>query len=181
MKTRDILTAAIVSLMTLTLSSCDQIESMRYHLDNMFKSSSDEPAETSEPTEIQTVSVSEAEASEEPVFSDDPGEEGFQNRRFTGKLGGKYEIVAILSLENGVMSGKYAYKSTLDKYGDSDESYMYLTQRQEGPDFLEYILTASTYRSEEPIEVWDVTGDEASISGTVTILSSGKELSVELE
>lgn len=79
------------------------------------------------------------------------------------------------------MSGKYAYKSTLDKYGDPDESYMYLTQRPESPGFLEHIMTASTYRNDEPIEVWDVTGDEASISGTVTILSSGKELPVELE
>lgn len=52
---------------------------------------------------------------------------------FNGKAEGKYPIVVYLTVkDNGSISGKMAYKSTLKKYGDKDKNYMKLSGRFSG-------------------------------------------------
>lgn len=49
--------------------------------------------------------------------------------KFTGKVGGKYPVVVYIDINrNGdYVSGRYAYRSTLKKYGDKPSSWLYIS------------------------------------------------------
>lgn len=52
---------------------------------------------------------------------------------FTGKAEGKYPIIVYLTVDSyGDVRGKMAYKSTLKKYGNSSDHYMYMDGYFEG-------------------------------------------------
>ena len=62
------------------------------------------------------------------VLNDSPYPIAPGHHKFTGKAEGQYPIVVYIDVTSGGnVSGKMAYKSTLEKYGDTDDHYMYFT------------------------------------------------------
>lgn len=90
--------------------------------------------------EAQAVEVEQPKAKEKPAEKPEPKVKESKplinnspypiapgSHTFSGKAEGKYPIVVYLTVSsNGSVSGKMAYKSTLKKYGNSADHYMYM-------------------------------------------------------
>lgn len=182
---------SLILVGTIALTSCDFIEGMRYKLDNLFlSSSSDDNAETVDDTVAKVTDessdlniappqeeVAAAEVAIEEVAYELPD---IEQTDYIGSINNKYQITAVLTLTDNGLSGKYAYNSTVQKYGDSPQSYMYLEPANFLPGTDSYTMIAKVRGNDEPIERWEIYGDGSSFTGEITNLSSGKTFTVEL-
>lgn len=86
-----------------------------------------------------------------------------------GKIGDS-PIVVELSVNGNDITGKYAYKSTLRKYGDKPESYFYLSGRIDASGELS--LVSKMYKKDNPFEY---------ITLPSTVFNHGSVISGELQ
>lgn len=74
-----------------------------------------------------------------------------QSYRLEGTIGGKIPIVIEMEdYEENLLGGRYAYKSTLDKYGDVDCSWLVIDENYDVPESEWTVFDCK----KQPVEVW---------------------------
>lgn len=107
----------------------------------------------------------------------------------TGKVDGKYPVRIQMRLTSGeggyYITGKYAYESTISKYGDRDSSWFPIKGKL---DEISGILTLTTYKPEssEPLEefraeISDYYSGEIDAAGTMTNVNTGHDYTLSFE
>lgn len=98
--------------------------------------------------------------------------------KMSGKVG-KFGVVFLLSISGDQVSGRYAYQSSLNKYGDKPENYLYLSGYL--IDGNEMNLTSNQYNKDEIHEYINLKISGSSMSGTLRNANSGEVLPLELK
>lgn len=101
--------------------------------------------------------------------------------RMSGEAGG-YPVVFILNFDGDKVTGKYAYKKILSRYGDGPQSYMYLTGYLTSDNTLK--LVSRAYRKNEDLERISLpltsTDSGSFVSGELRNVNTGEVLPLEL-
>lgn len=96
---------------------------------------------------------------------------------------GDYSVVFYLDSSNNEIKGKYAYKSTLSKYGDIPANYFYLSGSFSSDNKI--TLFSHQYNKDEAFEKMDLTinnqNSGISLSGTLHNMNNGDQYSIELK
>lgn len=97
--------------------------------------------------------------------------------KLSGKVG-EFSVVFLLSISGDEISGRYAYQSSLNKYGDKPENYLYLSGYL--TDGNEMNLTTRQYNKDEIHEYINLKASGTSLSGTVRNANNGEVFPLEL-
>lgn len=102
--------------------------------------------------------------------------------KFSGKIG-KSPIVLELNKNQNVITGKYAYQSTLKKYGNKPESYFYLSGKIDEAGNLN--MVSKMYKTDKPFEYITLSSPEfhkgSVISGELQNANNGDSFIIELK
>lgn len=98
--------------------------------------------------------------------------------KLSGKVG-DFSVVFLLSISGDEVSGRYAYQSSLKKYGDKPENYLYLSGYL--TDGNEMNLTTMQYNKDEIHEYINLKVSGSSLFGTIRNANNGEVLPLELK
>jgi len=112
-------------------------------------------------------------------------------KKYTGRVGGKYPIVAYLNFTERGVTGKYAYRSTLQKYGDKPSSWLTIRSYRVIPGGAATAIYLCEVRDSKGkfIETWEIThgsmaispGRRVAVTDVEIILKNGKRYSLYLQ